>query len=75
MKKQNYDIIIFTNKPQIVVNEDYWYADIEPDKEYYVIDSYEKLINGKSIHFFLIQDEKLNLIEIPLSHNFIYKRK
>lgn len=64
--------IIFNEIPAININEEYWYSDIELNKEYIVVDSYEKMINNKSTHFFLIQDDEGKLIEIPLSNHFKY---
>ena len=56
------------------IHKDYW-SDIKLGVQYNIINSYEKMFNGSSKHFFLIQ-ESMNsaapLIEVPLDNNFTY---
>ena len=66
--------IVFKEIPKLNINENYWYSDIKTNKVYNVIDSYEKYFNNSSKHFFLIQDDDGQLMEIPLTSYFIYSK-
>lgn len=67
--------IVFNNKPECTKGEPYYWSDIKLGVQYNIINSYEKMFNGSSKHFFLIQ-ESMNsaapLIEVPLDNNFTY---
>jgi hypothetical protein len=67
--------IVFNNKPTVTKGEPYYWGDIKIGVQYNIINSYEKIFDGTSRHFFLIQ-ESMNsaapLIEVPLDNNFTY---
>lgn len=67
--------IVFNQKPDPSGSEIYYWSDIKVGVPYNIINSYEKIFNGNSKHFFLIQESMCSdapLIEVPLDNNFTY---
>lgn len=67
--------IIFNTKPEPNKNDFYYWSDVKVGVQYNIINSYEKMFNGTSKHFFLIQESANSsapLIEVPLDNNFTY---
>ena len=48
--------IVFNNKPTVTKGEPYYWGDIKIGVQYNIINSYEKIFDGTSRHFFLIQE-------------------
>lgn len=67
--------ITFNQLPTAKFNEPYYWSDVKINVPYTILNSYEKIFEGSSRHFFLIQ-ESMNsnapLIEVPLDNNFTY---
>ena len=68
--------ITFNKKQTPAVNEPYYWSDVKLNIPYNIINSYEKMFEGTSKHFFLIQESANSsapLIEVPLDNNFTYQ--
>lgn len=73
MDKKNLKVCVNIPSDKTIAEQrisNYWKG-LSPDTPYKVINDYEKLVNGRSVHFFLILDDQGAFREIPVDSAYI----